>query len=67
MSATTIDLKFSAVVDKPENQPPWIVALCEMTGRTADDLVKTMLEAEMYAAGTEFITKFPDLFRGGLA
>lgn len=67
MSATHIDMKFSAVVEKPEMQPPWIVALCELTGKTADDIIKTMLEAEMYNAGTQFIEKFPDLFRGGLA
>lgn len=65
MSATQIDMKFSAVVEKPENLPPWIVALSEMTGRTGDELVKIMLESTMHAAGEEFIKKFPDLFRSG--
>jgi len=67
LSATTIDLKFSAVVEKPENQPEWLIALSETTGRTPDELVETMLSAEMYKAGEDFIKKFSDLFRGGLA
>jgi len=67
MSATTIDMRFSAVVEKMENQPPWLLALCELTGKTCDELVQVMIEQEMHEAGENFIKKFPDLFRGGLA
>lgn len=67
MSAMQIDMKFSAVVEKDEHMPPWVQELCRMTGKTNDEIVKTMIESEMYEAGEKFIAKFPELFRGGLA
>lgn len=65
MSATQIDMKFSAVVEKPENLPAWLQSLSEATGKAEYELVTSMLEGEMYAAGTEFIKKHPELFRPG--
>lgn len=66
MSATEITLKWTAVVDRPEHMPPWLTALEEETGTTADELVSVMLRAEMAAAGERFMAKNPELFRTGI-
>jgi hypothetical protein len=65
MSATQIDMKFSAVVERDENLPAWIEALCALSGKSSDEVVKTMIESAMYDAGEKFIKKFPELFRTG--
>lgn len=65
MSATTIELKWSAVVEKPEHLPAWCHDLAEQTGGCCDDVVRAMLSAEMQAAGEKFIARFPELFRTG--
>lgn len=66
MSATEIRMQFTAVVDKMEHLPPWLLALCEETGKSDDELVRTMLYGEMYRAGEKFMEKFPELFRSGI-
>ena len=64
MSGTQIDLTFTAVVNDLENQPPWVQALAEGVDESCDDIVRTMLEAEMRVAGQRFINRWPDMFRG---
>jgi len=63
MSATQIDLKWSAVVEDYDRLPSWLRALVEETGKSCDELVRAMIEAEMETAGLAFLKKHPELFR----
>lgn len=65
MSATQIRMEWGATVEDYDRMPPWILALCEKTEESCDDVVRSMLEAEMTEAGEKFIKKFPELFRSG--
>lgn len=65
MSATQRDIKWSVVVADHDRQPAWLRVLADHTGKSVDDLVTSMIEAEMSAAGEAFMAKWSELFVAG--